>query len=301
MMRKKNTRISTLFAASLCFSSGLVSSPVWASAQLTDTATPTRLLSFENLAQNPPPPVPPQPAPLPSASVPAAAGIVGLTPENVSDIGVGHLRPQDTFFLDSPIAANRSLLGAGWLQSIAIPIYIEPNGAYWGWIVNGWLVPNGQAPIAIGQDASFLMLQTDTDLLSFPVTQIRADGWFQFQYTPAGSAWAHVGHLNLGATDLAIESWENHFINVGRVEFRQHGLSQSLYRAPSGTTESILGLVGPNSFIQPLAFEGDWMLVKVTQPTDGCTLLPGAITQEGWMRWRSNSQSSLIWSPPGGC
>ncbi len=220
---------------------------------------------------------------------------MGLIPEDMSNIGVGHLRPQDLSFLTAADESSRSFLGAGWLQSAAIPIYIEPNGSHWGWIINGWLVPNGQAPIALGQDATFLMFQTDFDLLSFPITQIREDGWFQFQYTPAGTAWAHVGHLNLGAVDLTVESWENRFVDVGRVEFRPHGLSQSLYAVPDSAVEGILGLVGPSSFIQPLVFEGDWMLVEVTQPTDGCTLLPGAVTQEGWMRWRNSDAESLVW------
>lgn len=302
VMKKKATNISVLIALGLWSSGGLVSSVAWSSEKLASPATFDNGERVERLAQNrTPPPVPPPPNPVPSSRVPSAAGIVGLVPEDVSDIGVGHLRPQDLSFLTAADEDSQSLLGAGWLQSAAIPIYIEPNGTHWGWIINGWLVPNGQSPIALGQDATFLMLQTDFDLLSFPVTQIREDGWFQFQYTPAGTAWAHVGHLNLGAVDLAIESWENRFVDVGQVEFRPHGLSQSLYAVPGEAAEGILGLVGPNSFIQPLVFEGDWMLVEVTQPTDGCTFLPGAVTQEGWMRWRNGNEGSLVWFAAKGC
>ncbi|MGF1459467.1 MAG: hypothetical protein ACFBSG_10620 [Leptolyngbyaceae cyanobacterium] len=248
------------------------------------------------------PPVPPLPSTLPPARVPASTGIIGLMPEAGDDIGVGHLRPQDVSFLAEPNWASSPLLGAGWLQASAIPIYIEPAGSHWGWIMNGWLVPNGQTPIALGEDASFSMLQTYYNLMSFPVTQLREDGWFQFQYTPAGRAWAHVDHLNLGNLELAVELWENRFLEVGQVDFREHGLSQSLYEEAGSTDEGILGLVGPNSFIQPLAFEGDWMRVQVTQPTDGCTFLPGAVTQEGWMRWRGeDTQESLVWFAPQGC
>lgn len=247
------------------------------------------------------PPVPPLPDPLPEAQSPSAEGIVGLSPQPSDDIGVGHLRPQDLAFLEDPDWTDSPLLGANWLRSAAIPIYREPNGDHWGWILSGWLIPNGQPAIALGRDASFYMLHTYYDLYSFPVHEIREDGWFQFQYTSAGKAWAHVDHLNLGTVDLAIETWQNRFLDMGWVEFRRHGLSQSLEATPDASDRNILGLIGPNSFIEPLAFEGDWMQVRVTQPADGCTFLPGAVTQEGWMRWRTPASQSLVWYPPRGC
>lgn len=247
------------------------------------------------------PPIPPLPSPLPTEITPAESGIVGLVPEPNDDIGVGHLRPRDLSFLGESDQAESPYLGANWLQAAAIPIYIEPNGSHWGWIISGWLVPNGQPPIALGQDASFSMLHTYDALFSFPVTQIQGDGWFQFQYTPAGRAWAHVDHLNLGRLDLAIETWESHFLDVGWVEFRRHGLSQSLRVTPDSSNSTILGLVGPDSFIEPVAFEGDWMRVRVTQPTDGCAQLTGSVTQEGWMRWRDTDNRPLVWFPPEGC
>jgi hypothetical protein len=247
------------------------------------------------------PPVPPLPDPIPEAWSPAVEGIVGLSPQASDNIGVGHLRPRDLSFLDEPDWIESPLLGADWLQSAAIPIYNEPNGIHWGWILSGWLIPNGQPGIALGRDASFSMLHTYYALYSFPVHEIREDGWFQFQYTSAGKAWAHVDHLNLGTVDLAIETWQNRFLEMGWVEFRRHGLSQSLEATPDASDRTILGLIGPNSFIEPLAFEGDWMRVRVTQPTNGCTFLPGAVTQEGWMRWRTSEGQSLIWYPPRGC
>ncbi|MEM1311178.1 MAG: hypothetical protein AAGF98_17075 [Cyanobacteria bacterium P01_H01_bin.153] len=259
-------------------------------------------LTTEALAQaSTTPPVPPLPASIPMPRVPEAEGIMGLMPNPEDDIGVGHLRPRDVSFLDGTEQTASSLLEAGWLQSAAIPIYIEPNGMHWGWIINGWLVPNGQTPIALGQDASFSMLQTYYALSSFPVMQVREDGWFEFQYTPAGRAWAHIDHLNLGNLDLVVELWENHFVDTGWVEFRRHGLSQALYGAPENAHVNVLGLVGPESQIQPIAFEGDWMRVRVTQPTEGCTRLPGAATQEGWMRWRNDEAQPLVWVAPDGC
>lgn len=300
VMRKKVTRLSTALWVGLVSGWATVAYAIPEMSSFAQRSPVNRsIVEFAQTRTSPP--VPPLPDPLPTAQTPAASGIVGLAPAPDDEIGVGHLRPRDLSFLEQPDWTESPYLGANWLQATAVPIYIEPNGSHWGWIISGWLIPNGQDPIALGSDASFLMLQTYYSLFSFPVTQIRDDGWFQFQYTPAGRAWAHVDHLNLGKIDLAIETWENRFLDNGRVEFRRHGLSQSLQAVPSDAESSILGLVGPDSFIEPIAFDGDWMQVRVTQPTDGCTFLPGAVTQEGWMRWRNSQQKPLIWYPPKGC
>lgn len=246
------------------------------------------------------PPVPPLPASIPQPIPPIAEGITGLAPQASELLGVGHLRPSDITFLEQEDWPSSPHLGANWLQSSAVPIYVEPEGNHWGWLLNGWLIPNNQEPLAIGRDATFLMRHTYHALFSFPVTQIRDDGWFQFQYTPAGTAWAHIDHLNLGRMELTVERWENRFLDTGLVQFRSHGLSQPLRSEPA-SGEEILELIGPDSFIEPVAFEGDWMRVRVTQPTDVCVFLPGARTQEGWMRWRSSDSEPLVWYPPQGC
>jgi hypothetical protein len=228
------------------------------------------------------------------------SGIVGFAPDEGADLGIGHLRPKDLNFLEMPDWTSSPYLEAGWLQATAIPIYVEPNGLHWGWIVNGWLVPNEQPAIALGRDASFSMLHTYYALYSFPVIQVREDGWFEFQYTPVGKAWAHRDHLNLGSIELAIQTWEERFLQVEWVEFLNHGASQPLYANPD-SREGIVNLIGPDSYIEPIAFSGDWMQVRVTQPAAACNFLVGATTQEGWIRWRSPEQGILIWYPPQGC
>ena len=300
VMKKRITKLSTIIGVCLIFL-GAASQAI--SASLVESHAPELETTSMTVAQarSSSPPVPPLPNPLPTAQAPSVEGIMGLTPEPTADIGIGHLRPQDLSFLENPDSVNRRYLGANWLRAAAIPIYTEPNGLHWGWIISGWLIPNNEEPIALGSDASFSMLRTYQDLFSFPVTQVRQDGWFQFQYTPVGKAWAHIDHLNLGRIDLAIESWEKRFLEMGRVEFRQHGLSQALQETPDVSATAILGLIGPESLIEPVAFYGDWMRVRVTQPTADCTPLPGAVTQEGWMRWRNTSNELLVWYPPKEC
>lgn len=249
-----------------------------------------------------PVPVPPLPNDIPEAVVPIPEGIVGLDPDADDELGIGHLRPADISSLeDEEDWTTSPIRDANWLQGTALPIYVEPNGSHWGWLINGWLVPNGFDPIAIGRDATFLMVRTDVALLSFPVLEIREDGWFRFQYTPAGTAWAHLSHLELGSQNLLVERWEDRFVNVGWVQFRNHGISQPLRPEPS-STGPIHTLVGPDSYIEAIAIDGNWMQVRVTQPTQGCTVLPGARTQEGWMRWRSEQDREiLVWHPAKGC
>ena len=246
------------------------------------------------------PSVPPLPSDIPEAFNPDRSGIVGLYPDANADVGVGHLRPKNLASLEGSNWSESPLINANWLRGVALPIYPQPGGSPWGWIVNGWLIPDGYEPIAIGRDAAFSMLHTYYAMYSFPVLEIREDGWFRFQYTPAGTAWSHVSLLNLGQIELTLEPWEDRFLQVGQVAFRKHGLSQALKQQPNGD-DPLQSVVSPNSLIEPLDFDGDWMRVRVTQPADACSPLPGATTEEGWMRWRNGNGQSLIWYPAKGC
>lgn len=266
------------------------SSPLHAAPEVI-SGTPQHLRNKQDLSN---PVTPPLPTPLPDPIVPEAAGIIGLTPSPNDDVGVGHLRPA------IPSPANDDLSGAGWLRDVALPIYPSPESAPWGWLVNGWLIPNDAVPLAIGRDAAFSMVKTEQQIYTFPVLEIRPDGWFRFQYTPAGDAWAHTAHLDLGRLPLTIETWEMSMQSASRVEFRRPGLAQPMRLAPSGTAP-LQALVGANSIIEPLDLEGDWLRVRVTQPAQGCIPLPGSSTAEGWVRWRSEADIPLIWFPATDC
>ena len=246
------------------------------------------------------PVVPPLPEEIPNSVEPSPNGIVGLSPGPDDEIGIGHLRPQDLSSLDGEDWIDSSILNAKWLRGIALPIYVGPGADHWGWLLNGWLIPNGSEPIAVGRDATFAMVQPRRGLYTFPVMEIRDDGWFRFQYTPAGTAWAHLSQLDLGQNTLVVETWPDWMGEVGRVNFRKHGASQPLRPEPT-TSASLQSLVGPNSLIEPLEIRDDWMRVRVTQPANGCQALPGASTEEGWMRWQDNDALPLIWFPTDGC
>ncbi len=240
------------------------------------------------------PAIPPLPTPIPAPFEPPQGGITGQVPSPQEDLGLGHLHPRDLTSLQGTNWGTSFLRYAGWLQGVSLPIYAEPGGKPWAWLVNGWLLIEGVNPIAIGRDASFAMVQPDRALYSFPVLEIRSDGWFRFRYTTTGTVWAHSSHLALGQVPLVVEPWADQVRRATWVRFRKPGLSQGLREEPQGDSR-LRSLISPNSLMQPLEMEGDWLRVRVTQPAQGCTPLPGATNDEGWIRWRDQQQTLLLW------
>lgn len=230
------------------------------------------------------PPADPTPKPTPFA--PRLSGIIDLsTQAGEESVGVGHLRPQTTEEEGDAVS---------WLENVILPLYVSPGGDHWGWIYQGWLVPEGQTYLAIGRDAGFAMVKSDENLYTFPVLDIRDDGWFQVQYTTGGSAWAHTSQLALGETAMVLEDWEETLLEQSSVYFLNSSEAQPLRSQPEAAN-NMLSLVSADSLIEPLDFAGDWMRVRVTRPTANCSPLTGATVTEGWMRWRSEARKSLVW------
>lgn len=240
------------------------------------------------------PGIPPLPTPIPAPFEPPQNGIRVEVPDPQVDLGLGHLHPKDLNALQGPNWVTSPLRYASWLQGVSLPIYAQPGGEPWAWLINGWLLINGVNPIAIGRDASFTMVQPDRALYSFPVLDIRPDGWFRFRYTAGGSAWAHSSHLALGKVPLVVEPWAEQVDRSARVLFRKPGLSQGLRAEPLESSQ-LRSLISPNSLMQPLDRQGDWLRVRVTQPAEGCIPLPGATSDEGWIRWRDQQQTLVLW------
>jgi hypothetical protein len=232
---------------------------------------------------------PPLPTPAPTPFSPVISGITDLSANTDAIRSVGQLRPSNL----------EGLTGASWLQSAILPLYVSPGGEHWGWIYQGWLIPNGQPYLAIGRDAGFSMVRAYENLYTFPVLETKADGWIRVQYTPAGSAWVHNSQLNLGAVPLVFEGWQARLQAQTSVYFLESNKAQALRSQPQSAT-NVLSLVTADSLIEPLAFQGDWMQVRVTRPTDGCQPLTGATIAEGWMLWRGAEGEALAWYRPEG-
>ncbi len=269
-----------------------------ATAQINDTETTEATKATEQSINQTPvvaaeviaPPAAPSPAPNPFS--PVLAGVIDLSAGTSSIMSVGQLRPRDVEALSDD--------DVDWLKSVVLPLYVTPDGDHWGWIYQGWLIPKGQTYLAIGRDAGFAMVKAYENLYTFPVLETREDGWFRVQYTPGGSAWAHSSQLELGDVPLAVEGWEAQLEAQGSVYFLEKGEAQALRSQPEDTT-NMLSMVTAGSLIEPVAFDGDWMQVKVTRPASACRPLTGATVTEGWMRWRGEKRESLVWYRPEGC
>ncbi|MEL6879983.1 MAG: hypothetical protein AAFP09_05615 [Cyanobacteria bacterium J06607_10] len=230
---------------------------------------------------------PANPAPLPTPFSPVITGITDLSTQPENALGsVGHLRPRSV----APLGND----SVDWLKSTILPLYVSPNGEHWGWIYQGWLIPKGSAYLAIGRDAGFAMVRSFENLYTFPVVEVREDGWFQVQYTAGGSAWAHTSQLSLGETSLAVELWEDRLTEQAAIYFLDRSQAQPLRSQPE-LANNMLSLIAADSLIEPLEVSGDWMRVQVTRPTQACTPLTGATVTEGWMRWRDDDAKALVW------
>lgn len=220
-------------------------------------------------------------AALPEAISPNLEGIVDLADTNMP-LGVGYLSPR-----------RRAGIEASWLSSVELPLYSEPGGEHWGWIWQGWLIPNGQQAFAIGRDARFTMVSVDPLLLAFPVLQAREDGWLQVQYTDGGSAWIHREQLDDRGIELSFSSWEERLAEASIVDLRNQEDAQVL-RAQPERGRNVLSLVSPSSLIEPLEIKDDWIRVRVTRPANGCEPLAGASEQEGWLQWKDSNGEVLM-------
>ncbi len=220
-------------------------------------------------------------AALPAAISPDITGIVDLA-ETSLPVGVGYLSPR-----------GQSELQASWLSSVELPLYSEPGGDHWGWIWQGWLIPNGQQAFAIGRDARFTMVSVDSSLLAFPVLEAREDGWLQMQYTDGGSAWIHSNQLNERGLELSFYPWEDRLAEAEVLYLRNEADTQVLRSQPE-RGRNVLSLVSPNSLIEPLEIQDDWIRVRITRPTNGCEALAGASEEEGWLRWKDTEGEVLM-------
>ena len=56
-------------------------------------------------------------------------------------LGIGILRPKSTEFLNNTDWITNPKRNLGWLMRVHLPVFDKPGGQPWGWLYNGWLVP----------------------------------------------------------------------------------------------------------------------------------------------------------------
>ncbi len=213
---------------------------------------------------------------------------------SVTDLGVGHLRP-------------RELLpdwGVEWLVGVEVPLSSHPGGEAWGRLTHGWLVRAGAdspAPVPLDGCAS---IETDYETRTFIVLERGPEDWFRFRFAKgeAGTGWTREAYLD-GEIPLRVEPWEAIFEDEERSPFHFSDREQrhALRDAPDPEGE-LVAWIGGDHDIDPLERRGDWLRVRVTEPSVFCETVPADQAQryEGWIRWRDES-GLLLWFLTRGC
>ncbi len=228
--------------------------------------------------------------PLPTGTVFFWAG------QEDADLGVGYLGP-------AQVPANRKI---HWASALLLPLFAQPGDVPWGWLVNGWLVT--KSPTLHKEPFTTRgMVEVAEGVQAFVVLEKRDDGWFRLRYAEPdrhgdGTAWSHVGRLEHSPAPVEIELWREHFSGdlPSPLFYRRSDVRHALRRGPSVDTAAA-GWIGASHDIFPLEVQGDWMKIRVTQPSIWCRQGKRGKTAQGWIQWRSADKGPWLWYRPEGC
>ena len=151
-------------------------------------------------------------------------------------------------------------------------------------------------------------METSYESSSITLSDWRDDGWFRLAAGPpcAGGGgeepfWSHRTLLDLGEDELTAERWEDFFFrdDISPLWFRQTKISHALRAGPGAETGRI-AWIGSDHSIEPLEVAGDWMRVRVFQPSNYCAGPEDwqGREHEGWVRWgdRVKGPWLFVWS-----
>jgi hypothetical protein len=197
-------------------------------------------------------------------------------------LGVGHLHPraEETAY--------------DWYVRIQLPLSAQPGEVPFAAIVGGWLVRLDAPARAFTSDA---MIETGYEVPTFIVQQTRPDGWLLLRYGRAADelAWVHSCAL----TGLVFTPWSEWLLSpsIPPLQFRTTA-PHALHAAPNG---AVLSQIEADYHLEPLEVRGNWMRVKLNQPSDFCFPDKTPKTTEGWIEWSSPAIGPTVWYPSRGC
>jgi hypothetical protein len=210
------------------------------------------------------------------------------------NLGVGHLVPSG----DRP---------SSWRDALRLPLFHLPGMKQFAWISGGWAYEmETQVLRPLGTKG---LVETGYEDPSFIVYEVRGD-WLRFRYAAGegdeGTAWTHRCFLRASPAPLTMQRWEELFQSdeISPLYFRT-GAVHALRELPDTLAVPVKWIPSDENLyhLDPLEVAGDWMRVRVVQPSDYCTGPEAveAVTHEGWVRWRDDDIGPRLWYYTRGC
>lgn len=238
---------------------------------------------------------PPRPVPPADLPAPRDPGVAELLDDRAdwprTSLGVGRLHT----------TTATPGLGTGWTESLVLPLFAAPGGEAAGWLAHGWRLADGTEPSPLATDC---FVETEYETASLVVFRQEGD-WLAVDLAApcdgADGLWVHRAHL---PPTVAYETWSARFGPGGRSPlFFRDAERHVLRAAPDPGAERLTSIAGDDTdTFEPLEVRGDWMRVRLSQPSDYCRE-PGAGSGsiEGWLRWRDEQRGPWVWSFARGC
>lgn len=216
-------------------------------------------------------------------------------------LGVGHLH--HSYESQAPALPPGA---SNWLGQVALPISTTAGSAPDIWIADGWILQEGDAPRPLSREA---LVETGYEEVSFVVLEGRPDGWLRIRYDLGagndGTGWTPRCAISAGPTVLTFSYWSDWLVNehlsgsISPLFFRSE-VPGPLYGGPS-VGAGRLGDIGRDYILYPIEVQGDWMRVRVAEPSDYCEFDVESVTREGWVRWYTPDLGPAVWYFTRGC
>ncbi|MEN8143870.1 MAG: hypothetical protein ABFS14_02870 [Gemmatimonadota bacterium] len=192
-----------------------------------------------------------------------------------------------------------------WAEYVALPLFDEPEGEFWGWIYEGQVAP--AAATASSGLSGAGMTETDYERQTFIVLETSGD-WLKIRHSAPGesgdgTAWTHACLLGLGEVSLVFERWEDVIMEDGGLPiFFRSDVAHSFRSGPSTDSER-LGWITGDYEMWPVEFRGEWLRVRLLEPSHWCSgddEFSGR-KREGWIKWWGEDKGPWIYYPTRGC